>query len=102
MRAIEAELLGRDDLSQRVILDRLSNARESVLIATANVKAMLVELDGAFRPVADLYAQLARSGVSVRLLRAELPSRLFRAAFEEHEKLIRVVGRGGARMGLPR
>jgi phosphatidylserine/phosphatidylglycerophosphate/cardiolipin synthase-like enzyme len=100
VRAIEAELLTKDDLNQRVTLDRLSKARESVLIATANVKAMLVELDGAFRPIADLFAQLARRGVSVRLLHAELPSRPFRAAFDKHEKLIRVGGRGGARMEL--
>lgn len=100
MRSIEAELLAKDELYQRVVLERLAQARESVLIATANVKAMLVELNGTFRPVADLFAQLARRGVSVRLLHAELPSRPFRAAFDKHEKLIRDGGRGGARMEL--
>lgn len=100
MRTLEAELLAKDEVYQRVVLDRLAKARESVLIATANVKAMLVELNGSFRPVADLFAQLARRGVSVRLLHAELPSRPFRAAFDKHEKLIRQGGAGGARMEL--
>lgn len=89
MRTLEAELLGKDELNQRVVLDRLAKARESVVIATANVKAMMVEVDGAFRPVADLFAQLARRGVSVRVLHAELPSRPFRAAFDKHERLLR-------------
>jgi phosphatidylserine/phosphatidylglycerophosphate/cardiolipin synthase-like enzyme len=100
VRSIEAELLVNDELYQRVVLDRISKARESVLIATANVKAMLVQLNGTFRPVADLFAQLSSRGVWVRLLHAELPSRPFRAAFDKHEKLIREGGRGGARMEL--
>jgi len=97
VRAIEAELLTKDTLYQRVVLERLSAARESVLISTANVKAMMVELNGAFRPVVDLFAALARRGVSVRVLHAELPSRPFRAAFDKHELLVRNgTARGGS------
>lgn len=90
-RPITAELLSGEALYQRVVQEKLAHARESVLIATANVKAMLVEQDGDFRPVADLFAALARRGVEVRLLHAELPSRPFRAAFDKH----RVLTRGG-------
>lgn len=100
MRPLEAELLVSDQLHRRVVVERLMAARESVLIATANVKAMLVEVDGRFRPIADVFARLARRGVSVRVLHAELPSRPFRAAFDRHEKLIREGGAGGARMEL--
>lgn len=90
-RPIDAELLTGEALYRRVVLEKLAHARESVLIATANVKAMLVELDGDFRPIADLFATLARRGVDVRLLHAELPSRPFRAAFDRH----RVLTHGG-------
>ncbi|MEW5743622.1 MAG: phospholipase D family protein [Myxococcota bacterium] len=91
-RPIDAELLTGEALYQRVVLDKLAHARESVRIATANVKAMLVEVDaGDFRPVADLFARLAQRGVDVRLLHAELPSRPFRAAFDRH----RVLTHGG-------
>lgn len=87
-RPIDAELITGEDLYRRVVLERMAEARESVLIATANVKAMLVELDaGDFRPVADLFARLAKKGVAVRLLHAELPSRPFRAAFDKHGSL---------------
>lgn len=90
MRTLEAELLFGGALYRRVVLERMAQARESVLIATANVKAMLVELQaGQFRPVVDLFAQLAKRGVTVRLLHAELPSRPFRAAFDRHQRLVR-------------
>ena len=89
MRPLEAELLEGEALYHRVVLGRLAQARESVLIATANVKAMLVELNGDFRPVADLFAKLAAKGVVVRLLHAELPSRPFRQAFDKHQSLVR-------------
>lgn len=88
MRAIEAELLAGRALYQRVILERLAAARESVWIATANVKAMLIERRGRFRPVLDLFAELARRGVALRLLHAELPSRPFRAAFDAQARLV--------------
>jgi len=100
VRTLEAELLTKDELYARVVQERLARARESVLVATANVKAMLVEVDGRFRPVADLFAALARKGVSVRILHAELPSRPFRAAFDKHERLLREGDAGGARLEL--
>lgn len=87
-RAVQLELLEGEALYRRVVLEKLRAARESVLIATANVKAMLVELPGgAFKPVADLFAQLSKRGVELRLLHAELPSRPFRAAFDKHQRL---------------
>ncbi|MCA2978003.1 MAG: phospholipase D family protein [Myxococcaceae bacterium] len=100
MRALEADFLSGEALYRRVVLERMARARESVLVATANVKAMLVELDGRFRPVADLFAALARKGVTVRVLHAELPSRPFRAAFDRHEALLRRGGPSGARLEL--
>lgn len=88
-RPVQLELLEGEALYRRVVLDKLRGARESVLIATANVKAMLVELtDGRFKPVADLFAQLSKRGVELRLLHAELPSRPFRNAFDKHQRLI--------------
>jgi phosphatidylserine/phosphatidylglycerophosphate/cardiolipin synthase-like enzyme len=66
----------------------MAQARESVWIATANVKAMFVERSsGEFKSVLDLFADLARRGVELRLLHAELPSRPFRAAFERQRAL---------------
>jgi phosphatidylserine/phosphatidylglycerophosphate/cardiolipin synthase-like enzyme len=87
-RAVELELLVGDGLYRKVVQDRIAHARESVWIATANVKAMYVELEGRFRPVVELFAQLARRGVELRVLHAELPSRPFRAAFDRQKRLV--------------
>lgn len=85
---IHAELLSGADLYRTVVLERMEGARESVWIATANVKAMMVEHDGVFAPVLDLFRRLARRGVELRLLHAELPSRPFRAAFDRSRILV--------------
>ena len=88
LRSIQAALLSGEELYHEVVLRRLSAARESVWIATANVKAMFVENGaGEFRSVLELFADLARRGVELRLLHAELPSRPFRAAFERQRSL---------------
>ena len=88
MRAIAADLLSGDELYREVVLAKLANARESVWISTANVKAMFVEQGGQFKPILDLFAKLEARGVELRLLHAELPSRPFRAAFDRKKRLV--------------
>ncbi|MFL5313226.1 MAG: phospholipase D family protein [Myxococcales bacterium] len=89
MRPIEAELLANAQLYREVVLRRLAHARESVWIATANVKEMLIDTGTGFRSVVDLFDDLRRRGVELRLLHAELPSRPFRAAFDRKSSLVR-------------
>jgi phosphatidylserine/phosphatidylglycerophosphate/cardiolipin synthase-like enzyme len=89
MRTLQAELLQGRALYREVVLGKLAHARESVWIATANVKAMFVEQGGQFAPVLELFDTLAARGVALRLLHAELPSRPFRAAFDAHARLVR-------------
>ena len=89
VRAIEAELLANGDLHREVVRRRLSSARESAWIATANVKAMFVDTGSGFRSVLDLFEELRARGVELRVLHAELPSRPFRAAFERKQALVR-------------
>lgn len=88
MRTLNAELLSGRELYQEVVLGKLARARESVWISTANVKEMFVEQDGEFASILQLFAALARKGVELRLLHAELPSRPFRAAFDKQKKLV--------------
>jgi phosphatidylserine/phosphatidylglycerophosphate/cardiolipin synthase-like enzyme len=88
VRSIQAELLTGAALYRAVVLDRLAHARESVWIATANVKAMFVEQDGRFDSVLSLFRTLAARRVELRLLHAELPSRPFRRAFDRLPSLV--------------
>ena len=89
MRPIEAELLANAELYREVVLRKLAHARESVWIATANVKEMLVDTGSGFRSVVEVFDDLRRRGVELRLLHAELPSRPFRAAFDRKTALVR-------------
>lgn len=89
MRPLQAELLAGTDLHRRVVGERMLGARRSLLIATANVKAMFVPQGGAgrYRSILDAFDGLARRGVALRLLHAEVPSRPFRAAFDRKRRL---------------
>jgi phosphatidylserine/phosphatidylglycerophosphate/cardiolipin synthase-like enzyme len=89
MRNLQAELLQGRALYREVVLGKLAHARESVWIATANVKAMFVEQGEQFVPVLEVFDRLAARGVALRLLHAELPSRPFRAAFDARARLVR-------------
>ncbi|MDC0711078.1 phospholipase D-like domain-containing protein [Stigmatella sp. ncwal1] len=89
MRPLQAELLQGRALYREVVLGKLAHARESVWVATANVKAMFVEQGGKFAPVLELFDRLAARGVALRLLHAELPSRPFREAFDARSRLVR-------------
>src|SRR5438445_5171584 len=84
MRAIEAELLAGRELYREVVLDKMAHARESVCIATANVKDMHVE----GRSITALFSALAARGVELRILHAELPSRPFRRSFDRRRSLV--------------
>ncbi|WXH28978.1 hypothetical protein WA016_02925 [Myxococcus stipitatus] len=88
MRPIQAELLSGRELYREVVLEKLLHARESVWLATANVKAMYVESKGRFVPLVEVLDGLAAKGLSLRLLHAELPSRPFRAAFDARARLV--------------
>lgn len=87
-RSAAVELLVGRALYERVVAERLASARESIAIATANVKAMFVERGGRYESVVEVFAELARRGVEIRLLHAELPSRPFRAAFDRRRELV--------------
>ena len=89
-RSVQAELLVGRELYQRVVRERLLKARESVWIATANVKEMFVEPaeEGRFVSILDELSAMAGRGVELRLLHADLPSRPFRAAFDRKRRLV--------------
>lgn len=92
-----AELLSGRSLYEAVIRDGLLRAKRSVWIATANVKELYVESPGLrsrYRSILGAFDDLSASGVELRLLHAELPSRRFRAAFDRRPRLVK----GGLQM----
>lgn len=80
MNLLWGRFLTGSQLYSHVVQERLLQARTQVCIATANVKAMMVEGPRGFEPVVHALARLGQRGVDVRLLHADKPSRPFVAA----------------------
>lgn len=90
-------LADRDHYEQ--VTQAVLDARQSVWIATANLKEMMVEdpnvrpgrrrgRRGSFRSVLEVFSELANAGVELRLLHASPPSRPFRKAFDSEPVLV--------------
>lgn len=92
-RPIRVELVAGRAHYDRVIAAVLA-AHTSVWIATANAKGLLVEGPRRARArdryvsILSLFDGLAKRGVELRLLHAEMPSRPFRAELQEHPRLV--------------
>ncbi|MDH3726168.1 MAG: phospholipase D family protein [Myxococcales bacterium] len=81
------------------VMSAALEARQSVWIATANLKDVMVEdpraipgrrrgRRGSYRSVLDVFAELASQGVELRLLHAAPPSRAFRRSFDARPELV--------------
>ena len=93
-RAIAMELIAGRGHYERV-LSAVFDAKVSVWIATANVKELMVEGPPATARKRDAYVsvlarldELAKRGVELRLLHAEIPSGPFRAELQYHPRLL--------------
>lgn len=79
------------------VVRAVMNAKVSVWIATANLKEMLVEDErprmpgrrASYRPVLEVFDELATREVDLRILHASMPSGPFRAAFDRHPRLVK-------------
>jgi phosphatidylserine/phosphatidylglycerophosphate/cardiolipin synthase-like enzyme len=89
------------------VMSTVLEARQSVWIATANLKDVMVEdprvvpgrrrgRRGNYRSVLDMLAELAVQGVELRLLHAAPPSRAFRRSFDARPELVE----GGIQMRM--
>lgn len=85
---IEAEYLEDEELYERVVCTELPAARRTLDLATANLKAMLMESppgDGKFVSLAAFLGAKAEAGVAVRLLHSGVPSEPFLAELRRSE-----------------
>jgi len=71
----DVETLTGRDIYDRVIGDLIPSARDSLLIATATLKATrIVRRDGSAESIVRLLVRLGRRGVAVRVLHSGVPS----------------------------
>lgn len=97
-RPVQLDLLADRDHYEQVT-QAVLEARQSVWIATANLKELMVEdpnlvpgrrrsRRGNYRSVLQVFAELAERGVELRLLHASAPSRPFRKSFDAQPALV--------------
>ncbi len=90
-------LSDRDHYEQ--VMQAVLAAERSVWIATANLKDVMVEdprvvpgrrrgRRGNYRSVLEVFAELARRGLELRILHASAPSRAFRQSFDAQKELV--------------
>lgn len=82
------ELITGFDLHERVILKEVLTARQTVWIATANLKDMQVAMARGFKPILEIFERMTRSGVHFRIIHAETPSKPFRDTLEKCRSLL--------------
>lgn len=80
-------VLHDSELHEAVIEEQVMNARETVWIATADLKDMHVRAGRRFRPILDVFDDMAARGVGFRIVHSALPSRHFRATLEGFPRL---------------
>lgn len=92
LRGLDVQLLLHGDHYPAVIR-RVLAATQSVWIATANLKELMVEAEPRarkrnFRSVLSAFNELSARGVELRLLHAAPPSRVFIRDFDEQPQLV--------------
>ena len=69
------------------VIDRIKKVKHTLLIGTADIKYLYVELGKDKKPFLALIAQLIRKGVEVRLIHAKEPGQAFREDFDKYPVL---------------
>ena len=79
---VELELLEGEALYQRVVLETMLRAQESIWIATANVKDCQIEVGRRYVSIVEVFGELCERGVEVRVLHSAVPSAAFRESLK--------------------
>jgi len=87
MKHLETKLLTGLELHRRVILEAVLKAQRYVWIATANLKDMHIPTAQGFRPILEVFDQMADAGVSFRIVHSDMPSRSFQKTLERFPRL---------------
>jgi len=89
MESIQTELLTGLDLHTKVIQGAVLGAETYVWIATANFKDMHIRMSrGRYKPILEVFEEMAKRGVSFRVIHSDLPSKQVRETLERLPRLI--------------
>ena len=96
---VELEFIQDLEIYDRVVRDGILRAKESIWIATANVKDLQVLMSRRFVSIVKVLAPLTSAGGEVRILHSGVPSRPFRESYERYRG---AAGAGFAMRRCPR
>lgn len=82
------ELVTGFELHEKVIVNEVLSARDTVWIATANLKDMHVAMARRYRPILEIFDEMASRGVHFRMIHADMPSKPFRDTLDKCPNLI--------------
>ncbi len=83
----DLEIISGEALHQKVIHEMVLGASRTVWIATANLKDMHISTPRGYRPILEQFDQMARHGVTFRVVHSDLPSSHFRKTLEGFPRL---------------
>jgi len=83
----EIQLLTGYKLYQSVIQEAVLSADQYVWIATANLKDMHIPMVRGYKPVLEIFNDMAGRGVTFRIIHSALPSQPFRTTLERFNRL---------------
>lgn len=83
----EVRILHGSELHEAVIEEHVLSARSTVWIATADLKDMHVKAGRRFKPILNVFDDMAARGVNFRIVHSALPSTYFRKTLEEFPRL---------------
>ncbi len=81
-------LLFNRDIYTEVVEQAVLLARFTVWIATADVKDLHVKAGRGYRPILELFEEMAKGGVRFRIIHAKIPSGPFRNTLEQLPTLL--------------
>ncbi len=76
------------DIYEKVICERVKDARRFIWIATSDLKDLYVQKNGKMVPFLEILSDLIERQVEVRLLHAKEPGAAFREDFDKYPNLI--------------
>jgi len=78
MDPMPTRLIFNRDIYNEVIENQVLRARQTVWIATADLKDLHVQTGRRYKPILELFEQMALEGVRFRIIHAKIPSAPFR------------------------
>jgi phosphatidylserine/phosphatidylglycerophosphate/cardiolipin synthase-like enzyme len=76
------------EIYEKVIRERVCTAKKLVWIATADIKDLYVHKRDKMVPLLEIFSDLIKAGVEIRLIHAKEPGKAFREDFDRYPKLI--------------